>query len=71
VQGGLDEDGPVWAVASSSVYQWDWYGDVIYYRPLMEYIITAAPQPEFRKELVRLWPWEIFAYSKLSILGFQ
>jgi Trypsin len=69
VRGGLDDGGPIWGVASSSSSEWDWYGDVIYYRPLMDYIVTNTPQPQFRKDLVHLRPWELFVHSKPSILG--
>jgi Trypsin len=69
VQGGLDEGGPVWGVASSSSGLSDWYGDVIYYRSLMEYIVTGRPEPKSRKNLVHLPHWELLVRSKLAILG--
>jgi Trypsin len=45
VEGGLDDGGPIWGVVSSSSSLWDWYGDVIYYRPLMDYIVTNTRNP--------------------------
>jgi hypothetical protein len=69
VEGSLDDGGPIWGVVSSSSSLSDWYGDVIYYRPLMDYIVTNTPQPQFRKDLAHLRPWEIFVRSEPSILG--
>jgi hypothetical protein len=44
-----DDDGAVWGVASSSSSLWDTYGDVVYFRPNMDEIVTGMPQPPYRK----------------------
>jgi hypothetical protein len=56
VRGASDDSGSVCGVASTTTGGWDWYGDVIYYRSLMDYIATGRQQPEFRKNLVRPRP---------------
>jgi len=50
VLGRPEERGPIWGVASTSSSSFDTYGDVIYFRPLMERIVTGTPVPEFSKE---------------------
>jgi Trypsin len=50
VLGGPADGGAVWGVASSTSSSWDEYGDVVYFRPWMEQIVTGMPQPEYRKD---------------------
>jgi hypothetical protein len=59
VTGGPNDNGVIWGVASSTSSLWDWYGDVVYYRPWMDDIVRGTPQPVFRKPLCTndWWNW--------------
>jgi hypothetical protein len=56
VLGGPYDGGAVWGVASSSSSV-DWYGDVVYFRPWLEQIVTGMPQPDYRKDRGRRSEW--------------
>lgn len=49
VLGGAGQNGDIWGVVSSTSSSWDWYGDVVYFRPQMEDIVRGAPLPPFQR----------------------
>jgi hypothetical protein len=53
------ENGDIWGVASSTSSLWDWYGDVVSFRPWMEDIVRGTPAPAFHKDLctTNWWNW--------------
>jgi Trypsin len=49
VLGEAFDGGGVWGVVSTSGSLWDTYGDVVWFRPQMEEIVSNTPQPEYTK----------------------